>query len=32
LLFGFAAFDEREIHRGIVNLAAALEHRAVSSK
>ena len=32
LLVGFAAFDEREIHRGIVNLAAALEHRAVSSK
>jgi GntR family transcriptional regulator/MocR family aminotransferase len=32
LLLGFAAFDEREIHRGIVNLATALEHRAVSSK
>jgi GntR family transcriptional regulator/MocR family aminotransferase len=32
LLLGFAAFDEREIHRGIVNLAAALEHRAASSK
>jgi GntR family transcriptional regulator/MocR family aminotransferase len=32
LLLGFAAFDERKIHRGIVNLAAALEHRAVSSK
>jgi GntR family transcriptional regulator/MocR family aminotransferase len=32
LLLGFAAFDEREIHRGIVNLAAALEHRTVSSK
>jgi len=30
LLLGFAAFDEREIHRGIVNLAAALEHRTVS--
>jgi GntR family transcriptional regulator/MocR family aminotransferase len=32
LLLGFAAFDEREIHRGIVNLAAALEHQTVSSK
>ncbi|HKW32530.1 MAG TPA: PLP-dependent aminotransferase family protein [Candidatus Acidoferrum sp.] len=32
LLLGFAAFDAREIRRGIVNLATALEHRAVSSK
>ena len=32
LLLGFAAFSEREIHRGIVNLATALERRTVSSK
>jgi GntR family transcriptional regulator / MocR family aminotransferase len=28
LLLGFAAFDEREIHRGVVSLAAALEQCA----
>jgi GntR family transcriptional regulator/MocR family aminotransferase len=32
LLLGFAAFDEREIRRGIVTLAAALEQRAPRSK
>jgi len=32
LLLGFAAFDEREICRGIVTLAAALERGASSSK
>ncbi len=32
LLLGFAAFDEREIRRGIVTLAAALEQGAPRSK
>ena len=32
LLLGFATFDECEIHRGIVNLATALEPRRVRSK
>ena len=32
LLLGFAAFDEREIHRGIVSLATALERQTVRSK
>ena len=32
VLLGFAAFNEREIHRGIVNLATALERQTVSSK
>jgi hypothetical protein len=32
LLLGFAAFDEREICRGIVTLAGALERGASSSK
>jgi len=32
LLLGFAAFDEREIRRGIITLAAALEQRAPRSK
>jgi GntR family transcriptional regulator / MocR family aminotransferase len=32
LLLGFAAFDEREIRRGIVTLAGALERRARLSK
>jgi DNA-binding transcriptional MocR family regulator len=32
LLLGFAAFDEREIRRGIVTLTAALERSAPRSK
>ena len=32
LLLGFAAFDEREIRRGIVTLTAALEQSAPRSK
>ncbi len=32
LLLGFAAFDQREIRRGIVTLAAALEQGAPRSK
>jgi DNA-binding transcriptional MocR family regulator len=32
LLLGFAAFDERQIRRGIVTLAAALEQSATLSK
>jgi GntR family transcriptional regulator/MocR family aminotransferase len=32
LLLGFAAFDEREIHRGVLGLAAALEQGARRSE
>jgi hypothetical protein len=31
-LLGFAAFDEREVHRGIITLAGALEQGASLSK
>jgi len=32
LLLGFAAFDEREIRRGIITLAVALEQNAPRSR
>lgn len=32
LLLGFAAFDEPEIRRGIINLTAALDHGTANSK
>ncbi|HEV2298408.1 MAG TPA: PLP-dependent aminotransferase family protein [Candidatus Acidoferrales bacterium] len=32
LMLGFAAFDEHEIRRGVIKLAAALEHGTANSK